>query len=1329
MSDEESQSSGSNSSRGASTYRIPSSLVKPPPALELGADKAQNWRVFKKRWNNFELLSGFDRVPRDIQVAMLENCLGIEALKKHESHSYETAVDTRTVAQILKRMEHICIGEINETFERFRFNSRMQRDGEDFDSFLSDLLAMIKTCNYCDTCQNSIVRDRIVLGIRDKDTQTELLKLRQLETNRCVDICKAAEDANAQKSDLYENVHKIRSRETNMKMKRAMSGKCRYCGQKHVFRKEECPAWGKLCDHCKKRNHFAVVCAMKKKQKEKEQKVHNIDDTDSDTSSGDDDWINTVGAQNSKDIKCKMLVDGQEVIFQIDTGASVNMLPKKFAHEIGLQPNHSILKMWDGTTFTPKNKCRKSLKNPRTKKKYSVEFVVFEDDCQPLLGLKASQAMGLITVEEQQFERVATVMKDAHSKVFRPGLGSLPGVQKLHVRSDMQPTIMANRRVPIAVRPKLKAELKRMTDLGVITPVEEPTPWVSQMVIVEKKSGALRICIDPHELNKALQRERYTMPILDDTLHEMRHSRIFTKADLSSGYWHITLDEESSKLTTFQTCFGRFRWKRLPFGLSVSAEIFQKRLLDTFSDIPGIVCIADDVIIYGRDLAEHDKRLHKFLHRCSEVGIKLNKEKYEVVKKSVTFMGHTISSAGLESDPQKVAAITAMPRPENVEDLRRFGGIVNYLARFVPNLASVMHPLHNLLKKDVTWMWSTAQENAFQEIKTLIATAPVLAIYDPTKELTVENDACEYGIGSALLQDGRPVAFASRTLSGAERRYAQIEKEMLAAVYGLEKFHHYTFGREVRVVTDHKPLEAISRKPLSKAPRRLQSLILRAKNYEHAIEYKSGKQIPIADALSRAPVDKPEETEITTVNSIMLSPIRASCLERVRQATAEDKTLVELERVITTGWSDDKSKLAACVLPYHSYRDELSIQDGVIYRGERVVIPASLRRELKQKMHAGHLGINSCLRQAREIVFWPGMSGEIRHYVEACGVCATYADKQPAEPLVMLETPKLQWQRVGTDLFSWAGKEHLVTVDYNSGFFEVDTLPNTESGTVIMALKAHFARHGIPVSVVSDNGPQYTSASFKDFTKQWGFDHQTSSPGNSQANGAAEAAVKIIKRIFRKSNAAGEDPYIGLLNARNTPTEGMSTSPVQRLMGRRTRTLIPISDNLLKPADTRLMGEERTKKDLKKRHAAERHIKRKNYNLLQQGDNVRVQPIDNKKEWKQAVVTKRLNNRSYEVEANGKQYRRNRRHLRAKEKSTHTMMSSPRHNHVPLEADANRPQSPVTTEPTMPQPESDIESTEAELVLQPKDETTLPNKVEKRTRSGRVVKNVVRMDL
>lgn len=250
-------------------------------------------------------------------------------------------------------------------------------------------------------------------------------------------------------------------------------------------------------------------------------------------------------------------------------------------------------------------------------------------------------------------------------------------------------------------------------------------------------------------------------------------------------------------------------------------------------------------------------------------------------------------------------------------------------------------------------------------------------------------------------------------------------------------------------------------------------------------------------------------------------------------------------------------------------RDELTLQDGLIFKANTVVIPRSLHADMKARVHSSHLGTESCLRRAGECIYWPGMSAEIKQYISACEICRELdTTSQPNEPLISHEVLSCPWESVGTDIFFLDGKEYLITIDYRRNFWEADRLLDSNASTVILELKSHYARHGIPDQVMSNNGPQFVSTEFATFAKTWEFDHLPSSPGNSNAKGKAESGVKTAKRLLRKSISAGMDPYLAFLDCRNTPTQAMTTSPAQRLMGRRTKTLIPTTQNFLMPKST-----------------------------------------------------------------------------------------------------------------------------------------------------------------
>ena len=322
---------------------------------------------------------------------------------------------------------------------------------------------------------------------------------------------------------------------------------------------------------------------------------------------------------------------------------------------------------------------------------------------------------------------------------------------------------------------------------------------------------------------------------------------------------------------------------------------------------------------------------------------------------------------------------------------------MNYLAKFLPKLSEVTEPIRQLTHKDVPWNWSASQANAFVLMKELVKEAPVLQFFDNHKPLMIQCDASEKGLGAALLQDGKPVAFASRALTDTETRYAQIEKELLAIVFSVEKFDQFTFGRTVTVQSDHKLLESILKKPLHRAPKRLQSMMLRLQRYDILVSYVSGKLLYLADTLSRAfkPSNQPSpQSDLETVCTIANVPMTENRISEIPSASAIYTELQLLKTVILKGWITDKLDIPPEVLPYFPIRDELSVQDGLIFRGERVVIPVTLRAILKDKIHSSHLGVEGCLRRAREAIYWPNMNFDLKDYISKCSICRTTSYSQ-----------------------------------------------------------------------------------------------------------------------------------------------------------------------------------------------------------------------------------------------------------------------------------------------------------------------------------------------
>ena len=486
----------------------------------------------------------------------------------------------------------------------------------------------------------------------------------------------------------------------------------------------------------------------------------------------------------------------------------------------------------------PLGKCRIQLTNPNSKHKYKVEFTVVKDaDAEVnLLGSKAAQQMDLVTVKHSNLDSITSEghvfgihtpnwpgitkeqLLNQFSDVFE-GLGELGEHLHLEVDDTTKPVQLPTRRVPEALKTPLRDHLQELEQQGVIEKVTQPTDWVSGIVVAQKNNGKIRLCLDPRPLSSALKRSLYPIPTIEDVLPYLANAKIFTKVDCKSGYWQVKLDTESSFLTTFNTPFGRYKWNRMAFGISPAGEIFQRRLDQATEGLEGVRTVADDLLVIGNGItmeeaiADNDRKLTALLTRCRERNIKLNKEKIELKKTEMPYIGHLLTSNGVKADPTKIDVIQNLTKPTDVQGVRRIMGMVNYLAKFLPKLSDISEPLRRLTRKETQFNWATEHDQAFSEIKKLVAEPPLLKYYDPSKPLVLQCDASEKGLGAALLQEDRPLAYASRALTPTESNYAQIEKELLAIVFGMERFHQYSYDRQVTVDSDPQPFgQPFSRK-------------------------------------------------------------------------------------------------------------------------------------------------------------------------------------------------------------------------------------------------------------------------------------------------------------------------------------------------------------------------------------------------------------------------------------------------------------------------------------------------------------------------------------
>ena len=610
------------------------------------------------------------------------------------------------------------------------------------------------------------------------------------------------------------------------------------------------------------------------------------------------------------------------------------------------------------------------------------------------------------------------LIKRVESSSIYDGLGLMKCTPvKIVLKENANPyNLKTPRRIPYPLAPKVEEEIQKMLKQGVIVPVESETDWCAPLVPILKPNGKVRPCVDFRKLNKAIKRPRFILPTPDEIYQKMAGSKIFTTVDATSGYWQLPLDTESSHLTTFITESGRYRFTRLPFGISLASEIYQREMGKILQGLEGCEVYQDDIVIHGKSMEEHDDRLQQVLQRIEECGIKLNREKCTFRETSITFLGHVIDEHGIRAHPDKVKAVVDMEAPTNTTELKSFLGLVNYMSRYVDGLATMLSPLSALLRKDTSWVWNQSQQKAFDDVKQAIASSGTLSYYNPSLPTLVSSDASSYGIGGTIMQeqDGvyKPVAFVSRTMTDAEKRYAQIEKELLAIVYTCEKFSRYLVGMDTfRIITDHKPLiPIINEKDLDTVPARCVRLLVRLMRFTGVAEHAPGKSMVIADLLSRKPL---EDTTSETDEDVRYHALSALCVKQastskilqIREETARDDILTRTMEYVMNGWPSI-NEVPPELREMYTVRNSLTVIERILMYADRMIIPSNMREEMLSKLHAGHLGITKTLLRAKESMWWPGITAQLKQLIENCEHCQIHRNMQTSEPLLQRSLPQ-----------------------------------------------------------------------------------------------------------------------------------------------------------------------------------------------------------------------------------------------------------------------------------------------------------------------------------
>ena len=802
---------------------------------------------------------------------------------------------------------------------------------------------------------------------------------------------------------------------------------CSRCVGEHTD--DSCPYKKFDCNDCKRKCHLAHKC-RKRIREERGRATHQV--VGRGTTLDDLPFmVYNVSSGNTSPLYATVTVNGNPLSMEIDTGASVSIISRETFDairegELTLELAEPTVKLHSYSGEPIKVCGATQVQVEHHKQTLTLPLVVTEGNGPTLLGRNWLEALRLDwrTIFRIGKDLTLKQVLDRHPDVFEERLGKLQGTTaKIYIEKNATPRVEKVRPVPFAIRHKVKQELERLQAqaLGIIQPIQF-TDWASPIVPVMKPDGSVRICGDfKVTINRVTKIERYPIPRIEELFVSLAGGRQFSKLD----FLQIPLDNASRRLVMITTHKGLFEYTRLPFGIASAPSIFQRIMENLLQGIPRVCVYLDDILVSGATEQEHLANLEQVLQRLESAGMKLKRPKCAFLLDSVAYLGHEISAEGLHTAKTKMKAIVDAPDPRNLTELRSFLGMVNYYGKFSPNLATTLAPLYELLRQTKAWTWGSLQRKAFQKVKGLLKSNKVLTHFDDQLPLLLECDASPYGVGAVLshhLPNGseKPVAFASRTLSKAETNYSHLDKEALAIIYGIKKYHQYLYGRHFEIKTDHKPLTHIFNEAKAiptMASGRIQRWALLLSAYDYTIHYKQGKTNANADALSRLPVpSEVTETPIPAEVIHLMEHLDATPLScsQIRRWTDQDLTLSKVKRCVLEGWPD-RPDCKEDLSPYVQRRLEFGVEEGCVLWGCRVVVPQKGRERALEMLHEAHPGMARMKALARSYMWWPGMDKEIERYVKGCQDCQSTRKDPPPLPLHPWSLPGKPWSRIHID--------------------------------------------------------------------------------------------------------------------------------------------------------------------------------------------------------------------------------------------------------------------------------------------------------------------------
>ena len=1033
-------------------------------------------------------------------------------------------------------------------YERHCLHTMVQAS-DSVTTFLQRLKDQANKCNFGEL-RDELILCQFIFGLSVQEVKTKLLSSPDLTLDGAVQHALLSESVTAAAAPRETAVATIVSGPRNFdrsanpsnsstttvhnryavqkKYNSSSASRCFSCGSKAHMR-SDCKFRQAFCRKCGRQGHISTACQSAATSALVTTSSIGSERNDDAREPRSPDEIDAVclAISNQNDNlwheSCK--VGKTTVDFLIDTGSQATILPYSLAQKTGLHITSSTqaLRAYGGGRVNILGKIHSATITLHSCS-HCGDLLVTTDGSKPILGMDFLPNLQLVkecaplSHDETGFTASFRLRRDVTTDGMRYPARSLP----------------------FSMKALVEQEIKRLLAAGIIYPVSQPT--VSAPIVpVVKQVGAtrpIRICGDYSlTLNRVIDRDSYTLPRLEEILNKIKGAIVYSVLDLEDAYLQVALDPESQLLTCISTHLGHYAYSKMQFGISAAPLIFQEAIDTVLRDIPHVAAYQDDIIIGAPSRDIHDVTLRKVRERLVAHHFKINDRKCQIGCDKVKFLGFILSNGKLLPDPVRIDAFKRLPLPSNKDQLRSLLGSFRHYGQFCPNFSQIARPLYYLLKRDVRWNWTVIHTTAVSTLLKIISTGSITC-YDPQKPLFVTSDASKDGLGFILSHDSDQAEIVwtgSRVLTPAESNYSNIEREALAVVEAVKYFHRFLAGRRFTIQSDHAPLRYIfsSTNSLDRVSARLQRWAITLKAYDYSIEYLKADRMHMADTLSRLPLQSPSKVPVVNLlhlNSLQEFSERESLLRAV--STCSDHEITVLKDYISRGWPRYPRRE---LLPYSKSSQEYSIQDGIVYRGLRVVPPKVLRPRILHVLHREHTGIVRMIRLARQYFWWPGMDQDVNAYIQRCVTCQVNARKRTNANLRSWEDATSFLERVHIDVAHFAEKRYLVFVDAYSKWVDIQPLSSLSSQSAIHALRQTFKYVGLPRCIVSDNGTNFSSIEFDKFLEDNYIRHIRTPPGHHQSNGQAEVVIQNFKFALQKSTDKERTVIAFCLHHNTTP--------------------------------------------------------------------------------------------------------------------------------------------------------------------------------------------------